>query len=42
MCHKKLDNAAEFEEWMGRVLPSDPDRRRRWADRAIRALDRQG
>ena len=31
---------ATLAEWRERMLPNDPSARRRWADRAIRALDR--
>ena len=30
----------KLAEWRERMLPNDPSARRRWADRAIRALDR--
>ena len=40
MCYQKLGDADALAEWRERMLPNDPSARRRWADRAIRALDR--
>lgn len=40
MCHQKLGDEEALAEWRERMLPNDPSARRRWADRAIRALDR--
>ena len=40
MCYQKLGDEDALAEWRERMLPNDPSARRRWADRAIRALDR--
>ena len=40
MCYQKLGDEEALAEWRERMLPNDPSARRRWADRAIRALDR--
>ena len=42
MCYQKLGDADALQHWAERRLPTDNERRRRWADRAVKALDRQG
>jgi tetratricopeptide (TPR) repeat protein len=40
MCYQKLGDEEALAAWRERMLPNDPSARKRWADRAIRALDR--
>lgn len=42
MCHSKLGNAEELAYWRERMLPTDGEKRRRWATRVLKAFDRQG